>query len=195
MEPNTRRQNLKCASGDSSLAETLDGIQYQIHTQPPDVVYIKLRDHSGTSLFTSLPTGTAPILPRTAKGVKVDMTSRTFITINQVPLVLAFSRFNYGENGVGAAKAFDTMQPTTIIFLRCSHTCQDDEALYLMEPLSLDFLQYRIVVVLGVTSIAQGTNHVCKQIIVLLGAELQITFVVTIALVFNIIVRPKFSVH
>ncbi|GMF60976.1 unnamed protein product [Phytophthora fragariaefolia] len=54
---------------------------------------------------------------------------------------------------------------------------------------------YRIVVVLGVTSIAQGINHVCKQIIVLLGAELQITFVVTIALVFNIVVRPKFSVH
>ncbi|GMF25476.1 unnamed protein product [Phytophthora fragariaefolia] len=105
---NTRRQNFKCISDDSSRTETLDGIQYQIHTQPPDVVHIKLRDQSDTPLFTSLPTRNTPILPRTEKGVKVDMTSRTSITINQVPLILAFSRFNYGENGAGSAKAFDT---------------------------------------------------------------------------------------
>ncbi|GMF56319.1 unnamed protein product [Phytophthora fragariaefolia] len=106
-------------------------------THKPDV---KLRDHNDTPLFTSLPTGIAPIPPRAKKGVKVDMTSRTSTTTNQVLLILAFSRFNCGENGAGAAKAFDTTQPTSIIFLGCSHTQQNDETLYLMEPLSLDFL-------------------------------------------------------
>ncbi|GMF47064.1 unnamed protein product [Phytophthora fragariaefolia] len=43
------------------------------------------------------------------------MTSRTSITINKVPLILACSRFNCGA---GAAKAFDTTHPTTVIFLR-----------------------------------------------------------------------------
>ncbi|GMF57837.1 unnamed protein product [Phytophthora fragariaefolia] len=126
---NTRRQSFKCASGDSSRTETLDLTGFNIKfTHKPDV---KLRDHSDTPLFTSLPTGTALIPPLTDKGVKVDMTSRTSMTINQVLLILAFSRFKCGENGTGAAKAFDTTQLTSIILLGCSHTQQNDETLYL----------------------------------------------------------------
>lgn len=142
--------DFKCASGDSSRTEMLEGIQYQIHTQPPDVVYIKLKDHSHTPLLTSLPTGIAPILARTEKGVKVDMTSRTFsITINQVPLIPAFAITSDKCQGLtvermvlGPLRHSTRRNPQQSSFYVAVTRVKMMKQLYLMEPLSLDFLQY-----------------------------------------------------
>ncbi|OWZ04872.1 hypothetical protein PHMEG_00023151 [Phytophthora megakarya] len=140
----------ECSPEDSVRMETVDGINYAIHTCPPDIVFIKLRNYFTTQFFPELPDGTVPVLLRVEKQVEIKMPDRSFnVIVTQVPLIPAFAITSDKSQGLtvermvlGPLRHSSRINPQRTSFYVAVTRVKTMKQLYLMERLTPEYLGY-----------------------------------------------------
>ncbi|GMF26420.1 unnamed protein product [Phytophthora fragariaefolia] len=80
------------AEDDVVQVTTSNGVEEHMHSHPPDIVFVYLKDYSSHPFVASLPPGVAPICKRKETGIRVAIRNRLFsLVISQAPVVPAYS--------------------------------------------------------------------------------------------------------
>lgn len=135
---------------DSFREVTANCFTIHYHSHPPVAVYVKHIGYAGTSFLPHLPVGVVPVRQRVEKSINVRMPARSFnVTIKQVPLVPAFALTSEKCQGLTVDKMIlgPMRHPTRRAPQRSSFYVAVTRVrilaqLYLMEPLTKQFLAY-----------------------------------------------------
>lgn len=137
---------------DSERVELGADLEFHFHTKPAHAIFLQLHDRSLAhySILDALPPGTTPVRCAKHTGVNVAMSDRTFtVSVDQVPLVPAFALTTEKCQGLtvekvvlGPLRHFTRVQPQRSSFYVAVTRVTTMLQLYLVEPLTLDFLKY-----------------------------------------------------
>ncbi len=138
------------SSRHETIIQDTTGVSIHVFKTPPEVVYIKLRDYPDHQFINGLPPGVVPILPRLEPKIDVTLPNRSFrINATQVPIVPAFAITCDKCQGMTVEKMVlaplrhpTRRSPQRAAFYVAVTRVKSMDNLYLMEPLTLELLQY-----------------------------------------------------
>lgn len=139
-------------ASDTEVATSISRQQYEevLHSEPPEVVFVKLRGYEQVHFLPILPVGVVPVRLRLEPSVEIKLPNRTFcIDIEQVPLTPAFSLTTEKCQGMTLEKMVlaplrheTRVSPQRSSFYVATTRVKLLRQLYLMEKLSLEALEY-----------------------------------------------------
>ncbi|OWZ16522.1 ATP-dependent helicase [Phytophthora megakarya] len=137
-------------SNDSVVITMRNGIEYHIHSRPPQVAFVQLLGYEDEVFLPDLPRGIVLVRLRHERSVKIQLPARTFtVAVDQVPLVPAFALISEKFQGLtvnkmilGPLRHSTRHAPQKSSFYVAVTRVKSLQQLYLMEPLSLQFLHY-----------------------------------------------------
>lgn len=138
------------AQNDDIQVHVVNGIEEHHHSQPPDIVFVKLKDHPICSFLPGLPPGIAHVCRRNERGVQIKLPDREFsISVCQVPLILGYSLTTEKYQGLTVDKMIlaplrhpTRLSPQRSSFYVAGTRVKSLSQLYLMSPLTKQFLEY-----------------------------------------------------
>jgi hypothetical protein len=137
-------------SNDSIHVSVVDGVTFHCYTHPPQAVDVMQIGYDDTSFLPHIPRGVVPLRQRVERGVTIQLPSRSFtVTLKQVPMIAAFSLTSEKCQGLkvekmvlGPMRHRTLHSPQKSSFYVAVTRVKTLAQLYLMEPLTLKFLQY-----------------------------------------------------